>query len=156
LRGLDAVRLRAFNQTGAGQSASFVVASFARQIARIEAGRQPPVMQVGALDRLRDFLDVRDVCAAYVAALEAGSVLGNVYNIASGTPRRIGDILDALLARSGVTPVVEVEPVRLRPTDVERVAGDAARAQRELGWAPVVPWDETLDVVLSDWREREG
>jgi GDP-4-dehydro-6-deoxy-D-mannose reductase len=154
LRGLDAVRLRAFNHTGAGQSESFVVASFARQIARIEAGKQPAAMQVGALDRWRDFLDVRDVCAAYVAALEAGSVPGGVYNIASGTPRRIGDILAALMARSGVTAAVEMEPVRLRPTDVERVVGNATRAQRDLGWTPVVPWDETLDAVLNDWRSR--
>jgi GDP-4-dehydro-6-deoxy-D-mannose reductase len=154
LRGLDAVRLRAFNQTGVGQSATFVVASFARQIARIEAGQQAPVLQVGALDRWRDFLDVRDVCAAYAAALEAGSVMGGAYNIASGTPRRVGDILDALIARSGVTATVEVEPVRLRSTDVERVVGNPARAQRELGWAPRVPWDDTLDVVLSDWRGR--
>jgi nucleoside-diphosphate-sugar epimerase len=154
LRGLDAVRLRAFNQTGAGQSASFVVASFARQIARIEAGQQAPVMQVGALDRWRDFLDVRDVCAAYVAALKAARLGGSVYNIASGVPRRIGDILDALIARSGVAPVVEVEPVRLRPTDVAQVVGNAARAARDLGWAPSLAWDETLDGVLSDWRGR--
>jgi GDP-4-dehydro-6-deoxy-D-mannose reductase len=156
LRGLDAVRLRAFNQTGAGQSASFVVASFARQIAHIEAGRQAPVMKVGALDRWRDFLDVRDVCAAYGAALEAESVASGVYNVASGTSRRIGDILAALIARSGMTAGVEVEPVRLRPTDVERVAGNAARVSRELGWTPAVPWDETLDTVLSDWRGRVG
>ncbi|WP_419759665.1 GDP-mannose 4,6-dehydratase [Acidisoma sp.] len=154
LRGLDAVRLRAFNHTGAGQTPSFVVASFARQIARIEAGQQAPVMQVGALDRWRDFLDVRDVCAAYGAALAAGTIPGAVYNIASGTPRRIGDILDALIARSGVTPAVELEPDRLRPTDVERVAGNAGRAAHDLGWTPTVPWDETLDVVLSDWRGR--
>ena len=154
LRGLDAVRLRAFNQTGAGQSASFVVASFARQIARIEAGHQAPVLQVGALDRWRDFLDVRDACAAYAAALAAPSLSGRAYNIASGTPRRIGDILDALVARSGVTAAVEVAPDRLRPTDVERVVGDPARAARELGWVPIMPWEETLDVVLSDWRKR--
>jgi GDP-4-dehydro-6-deoxy-D-mannose reductase len=81
-------------------------------------------------------------------------VSGGVYNIASGTPRRIGDILAALIARSGVTAAVEMEPVRLRPTDVERVVGNAARAQRDLGWTPVVPWDETLDAVLNDWRSR--
>lgn len=154
LRGLDAIRLRAFNHTGAGQSESFVVASFAHQIARIEAGHQPPVMRVGALDRWRDFLDVHDVCSAYVAALAAEVIPGAIYNIASGTPRRIGDILDAMIARSGVTPMVEVEPVRLRPTDVERIAGDAARAQRDLGWTPVAPWDKTLAMVLSDWRMR--
>jgi GDP-4-dehydro-6-deoxy-D-mannose reductase len=55
-----------------------------------------------------------------------------------------------------VTAAVEVEPVRLRPTDVERVAGNPARAARELGWVPVVPWDETLDTVLGDWRGRVG
>jgi GDP-4-dehydro-6-deoxy-D-mannose reductase len=156
LRGLDAVRLRAFNQTGAGQSPSFVVASFARQIALIEAGKQVPVMQVGALDRWRDFLDVRDVCAAYAAALEAKNGSGGAYNIASGTPRRVGDILDALLARTGVTPAMEVEPVRLRSTDVERVVGNPTRARRDLGWTPLVPWDETLDTALNDWRARVG
>jgi GDP-4-dehydro-6-deoxy-D-mannose reductase len=154
LRGLDAVRLRAFNHTGAGQSESFVVASFARQIARIEAGQQPPVMRVGALDRWRDFLDVRDVCEAYAAALAAEIAPGAIYNIASGTPRRIGAVLDALIARSTVVPAVEVEPMRLRPTDVERVVGCAALAERALGWAPKRPWDETLDAVLADWRAR--
>ena len=69
LRGLDAVRLRAFNHTGPGQSEGFVVAAFARQIARVEQGLQAPELRVGALDRWRDFLDVRDVCAAYAAAL---------------------------------------------------------------------------------------
>jgi GDP-4-dehydro-6-deoxy-D-mannose reductase len=131
-----------------------VIASFARQLARIEIGQQAPVMQVGALDRWRDFLDVWDVCAAYRAALEAESVSGRVYNIASGTPRRIGDILAALIARSEMTPDVEVEPLRLRPTDIERVAGNAARAAWELGWTPTVPWNETLDTVLRDWRGR--
>lgn len=154
LRGLNAVRLRAFNQTGVGQSDNFVVANFSCQIARIEAGQQVPVMHVGALDRWRDFVDVRDVCLAYVAALGTTTAPGAVYNICSSTPRRIGDILDALIARSSVTPSVEVEPLRLRQTDVERVVGDFGRARRELGWTPTVPWDDTLDVVLDDWRSR--
>ena len=62
--------------------------SFARQIARIEAGQQAPVIKVGALDRWRDLLDVRDVCAAYAAALNADITPGAIYNIASGAPRR--------------------------------------------------------------------
>jgi GDP-4-dehydro-6-deoxy-D-mannose reductase len=160
LRGLDAVRLRAFNHTGPGQSEGFVVAAFARQIARVERGLQAPELRVGALDRWRDFLDVRDVCAAYAAALRGptsditASEPGLALNLASGMPRRIGDILNALLSRSTARPRVEVETTRLRPTDVERVAGDAARARDMLGWAPVVPWDKTLDDVLEYWRGR--
>lgn len=154
LRGLNAIRLRAFNHTGSGQSEKFVVANFARQIARIEAGQQAPIMQVGALDRWRDFLDVSDVCAAYVAALTANTVGGSIYNIASGQPRRIGDILNALVLRSSARPRVEVEELRLRPTDVERVVGVSTRAARDLGWRPIIPWEDTLANVLDDWRSR--
>ncbi|MCK8787042.1 GDP-mannose 4,6-dehydratase [Roseomonas sp. NAR14] len=156
LRGLNAVRLRAFNHTGPGQSAGFVVSAFARQLARMEAGLQAPELRVGALDRWRDFLDVRDVCDAYVAALGAEVAPGTVLNIASGTPRRIGDVLEALIARTGLTPRVEVEAARLRPTDVERVVGDSGRARAMLGWSPVLPWDTTLDDVMADWRYRVG
>jgi GDP-4-dehydro-6-deoxy-D-mannose reductase len=68
--GLKAVRLRLFNHTGPGQSPDFAIPAFARQIARIERGLQPPVLNTGALDPARDFLDVRDACAAYVACVQ--------------------------------------------------------------------------------------
>jgi GDP-4-dehydro-6-deoxy-D-mannose reductase len=154
LRGLDAIRLRAFNHTGAGQLDSFVVSAFARQIAEIEAGQRPPILRVGALDRWRDFLDVEDVCRAYVAALQCPDTTGAAFNIASGVPRRIGDILEALLDRTTSRPTIEVETTRLRPTDVERVVGDATKARDILGWSPIVSWNQTLDSVLGDWRGR--
>ncbi len=156
LRGLRVVRLRPFNQVGAGQADAFVVAAFARQVALIEAGLQPPVLRVGALDRWRDFLDVRDVCAAYDAVLERGATLppGIAINIASGQPRRVGDILDGLLRRSRTPIHVEVDHAKLRPTDVERVAGDSSLAGTLLDWRPCQDWEATLDEVLADWRQR--
>jgi GDP-4-dehydro-6-deoxy-D-mannose reductase len=156
LRGLRLVRLRPFNQVGPGQTESFVVSAFARQVARIEAGLQPPVLRVGALDRWRDFLDVRDVCAAYAAVLHRADALPNgvALNVATGQPRRVGDVLAALLARSSAAIAVETEAARLRPTDVERVAGDASRARALLGWQPRQDWDATLELILADWRAR--
>jgi GDP-4-dehydro-6-deoxy-D-mannose reductase len=156
LRGLRCVRMRPSNHTGAGQSDSFVVPAFARQIARIEAGLQEPVMRVGALDRWRDFLDVRDVCDAYVMALRAapGLPVASVFNIASGNLRRIGDILDALLSRSDAKVEVVEDAARMRPTDVMRTLGNASLARQQLNWAAKVPWDDTLDTVLADWRAR--
>lgn len=158
LRGLRAVRMRPFNHTGAGQTDAFVVAAFARQVALIAAGRQEPVLRVGALDRWRDFLDVADVCAGYVAALQAADRLepGTVLNLASGQPRRIGDILDGLLRLAGIAPRIEAEEARLRPTDLRSTQGDASAAQRALGWAPKVPWQQTLATVLEDWTARIG
>ena len=68
--GLRVVRVRPFNHTGPGQSPDLVVAAFARQVARIAAGVQAPVIDVGSLESWRDFLDVRDVCAAYMACID--------------------------------------------------------------------------------------
>jgi GDP-4-dehydro-6-deoxy-D-mannose reductase len=156
LRGLRVIRMRPANHTGAGQSDALVVPAFAHQLARIEAGQQERVLRVGALDRYRDFLDVRDVCEAYAAALRHGSELttGTAFNIASGTTRRIGDILDALIARTGLEIEVQTDAARLRPTDVVKAISNPARAKAILGWTPRIPWDETLDTVLADWRKR--
>ena len=154
--GLRVVRLRPFNHTGPGQSDAFVVAAFARQVARIAAGLQEPVLRVGALDPRRDFLDVRDVVAAYSLCLSRADALplATILNVASGEPRRVGDVLDALLRISGVRATVEVEAPRLRRTDIPFAVGDASRARDLLGWAPAVPWDATLRDVLGDWRAR--
>jgi GDP-4-dehydro-6-deoxy-D-mannose reductase len=156
LRGLRVIRMRTANHTGPGQSDALVVPAFARQIARIEAGKQEPVIKVGALDRWRDFLDVRDVCAAYAAALAHEVPPGTAFNIASGTPRRIGDVLDALIARARLSVEIRTDAARLRPTDVISAIGNPDRAKAMLGWAPKIPWDETLDSVLADWRRRES
>jgi GDP-4-dehydro-6-deoxy-D-mannose reductase len=154
--GLRAVRLRAFNHTGPGQSNAFVVSAFAEQIARIAAGLQEPVMRVGALAPERDFLDVRDVCRAYAATIAQSEHLppGTILNIASGTPRRIGDVLNALLAIADVAPRVETTADRLRPTDIARALGDATRAACLLGWRPTITWEQTLHDTLQYWRAR--
>ena len=156
LRGLRAVRIRPFNHTGGGQSEGFVVAAFARQVALIEAGRQEPVLRVGALDRWRDFLDVSDVCAGYVATLQKADCLkpGTVINLASGTPRHISGILSDLISMTGISPRIEEEPYRLRPTDVFQTAGDVTAARELIGWESRVLWKHTLTSVLNDWRER--
>jgi nucleoside-diphosphate-sugar epimerase len=151
-------RLRAFNHTGPGQSADFVVPAFARQVARIRLGRQPPVLRVGALEPRRDFLDVRDVCAAYAACLQYADKLANgeILNIASGQPRRVGDVLDTLLSLAGVRADIETANVLLRPTDIAVAVGDASRARTLLGWQPRIAWETTLQDVLQDWLVREA
>ena len=155
-QGLHVVRLRPFNHIGPGQSPDFVVSSFARQIARIEAKMQPPVLQVGRLETYRDFLDVRDVCAAYTACIVRRGELepGTILNIASGKARRISDVLADLVELSGVTLQVKTETPRVRAGDIPCATGDASRAGQVLGWRPTTPWHDTLASVLEDWRER--
>lgn len=154
--GLRVVRVRAFNHTGPGQSPDFVVPAFAGQVARIAAGLQPPVLQVGDLSPLRDFLDVRDVCAAYAACVREADVLppGTVLNLASGQPRRMSDVLQSLLDAAGIQAQPQTDPSRLRPSDIPLAAGNAALARRLLGWTPTIPWAQTVADVLADWRTR--
>jgi GDP-4-dehydro-6-deoxy-D-mannose reductase len=155
--GLRVVRLRLFNQTGPGQSDAFVVPAFARQIVRIESGRQQPPLMVGELNITRDFLDVRDVCRAYVACLQRRDdelPPGMVLNLGSSRPRRIGDILNELLHLACIDTEVASDAARLRPPEIVTANCDSTRAARLLGWAPAIPWRQTLMDVLADWRAR--
>ncbi len=150
-RGLDVVRVRAFNHSGPGQSDAFVLASFARQLAEIEKGEQEPVVHAGNLESIRDFLDVGDVVDAYAALLDRRAPPG-VYNAASGVGLRIGSLLERLIEIMGVRARVAVEPSRLRPAD--RSVGDATRLARATGWAPRIPIDRMLARLADDWRTR--
>ena len=156
-RGLKCIRFRPFNHTGAGQTGAFVIPAFAMQIAQIEAGLAKPVIQVGNLDAERDFLDVRDVANAYALAVQRADELqepGLILNVASGVPRRIGDVLQQLLGQSRVKITIEQDPKRLRPSDLPRIIGNAGRARQKLGWNPGYSFDDTLATVLDDCRER--
>ena len=156
VRGLKSIRFRPFNHTGPGQSEDFVIPAFAAQIARIEAGLQPPVIRVGNLDAERDFLDVRDIARAYALAIEKSGAIaaGTIVNLASGAPRRIGDVLDFLLSQSSHRIAIEVDPARARSHDVTVSTADASAAKRLLGWVPQTPLNETLADVLAYWRQR--
>ena len=155
-RGLRVIRLRLFNHIGQGQSCRFVVSTFARQVARISVGRQAPIIEVGNIDTWRDFLDVRDVCTAYVACINRRDALtpGIILNIASGTPRRIADILADLQTMAGTRAEVRVDQSQVRDTDIHLGCGNAALARDQLDWTPVIAWHQTLHDVLDDWHER--
>ena len=147
------VRARPFNHIGPGQDPRFVVPSLARQIARIEAGRQEPVLRVGNLEARRDFTDVRDVVRAYRLLLERGRP-GEAYNIGSGRPRAIREVLEILLGMARVAVRVEVDPERIRPVDIPLSVADVTRIREELGWRPTIPLEQSLQDVLNEWRER--
>lgn len=156
-QGQPGVIVRPFNHIGAQQSADFVTASFARQIALIEAGSQESTLQVGNLDASRDFLDVNDVCAAYVQLLqlpERSSDYPRCFNICSGKPRKIRDILDEMLAMSSVDITVTQDPERMRPSDIPSATGDSQAMRNTTGWQPAIHLHSTLEQLLAYWRAQ--
>lgn len=151
IRALDIVRMRPFNHAGPGQADSYVLSSFARQIAEIEAGLRPPMLETGNLEAARDFLHVDDVLRAYeAAALHAPP--GEVFNVCSGQRQRIQSALDQLLALSKVAIEVRHDPARMRPSDVPDVYGSAAKLTAMTGWHPEISFGALLSGLLDYWR----
>jgi GDP-4-dehydro-6-deoxy-D-mannose reductase len=150
--GLPVFRVRAFNHVGPAQSGTFVVSDLARRIAESERSGAT-VLRVGNLSPRRDFTDVRDVVRAYRLLVEKGTP-GEVYNVCSGQAIAIEDLAQRLLALAGVDLVLETDPELVRPVDVPVLLGDPTRIREAVGWEPVIPLDETLRDVLTDWRQR--
>jgi GDP-4-dehydro-6-deoxy-D-mannose reductase len=151
--GLDVVRTRGFNHTGPRRGDVFVTSNFAKQIASIEAGLRDPVIRVGNLSAQRDFTDVRDMVRAYWLALEKGQA-GEAYNLASGSAVTIAELLDMLLEHTNTKVEIEVDPERLRPSDVEILLGDSSKFRADTGWQPEIPLSQTVEDLLNYWRAR--
>jgi GDP-4-dehydro-6-deoxy-D-mannose reductase len=151
--GLPVVRVRPFNHTGPGQSPRFVIPAFASQIAQIEADPRESAMKVGNLEAARDFTDVRDIVRAYHLAAVQGEA-GEVYNLASGRPQSVRETLDCLLSYSRVEIRVEQDAERYRPVDVPVVYGSSEKFHRLTGWAPQIPFEQTLRDTLEYWRKQ--
>jgi GDP-4-dehydro-6-deoxy-D-mannose reductase len=153
--GLPVVLARPFNHAGARQHPGFVISSFARQVALIEAGKAAGEMHVGNLDAQRDITDVRDVVEAYDCLMRKG-VPGRPYNVCSGHAIRIGELLDQLLVLGQTRGSIQVivDPKRLRPNDDGLLIGDPGRMQRELGWMARRSISDTLRATLDWWRTQ--
>jgi GDP-4-dehydro-6-deoxy-D-mannose reductase len=149
---LPVIRVRAFNHIGPGQAPNFVVSSLARQIALAERDGRA-ALDVGNLSPRRDFTDVRDVVRAYRLLVEAG-LPGEVYNVCSGQDVAVQTVADRLLALSGVSLDLRVDPELVRDVDVQVLRGDPSRVRAVTGWAPQFSLDETLASVLEYWRSE--
>ncbi|MBI5562035.1 MAG: GDP-mannose 4,6-dehydratase [Deltaproteobacteria bacterium] len=152
-KGLRVIRCRPFNHLGPRQARHFVAPSFARQIAECEAGARPDmVIKVGNLESSKDFLDVRDVVAAYELLLDKGAC-GEAYNICSGKAVKIRWILDTLLSLSAAKIEVSEDAGKMRPTEAMSIYGDAGKL-RALGWEPRYPLVDGLAGLLDYWRGK--
>ncbi len=157
--GQRVVMARPFNHIGAGQSPNFAVAGLARRI--VEAERTgAATIPVGNLAARRDFTDVRDVVRAYRLLVEAArngdGANGAVYNVCSGVDVSIQEIVDGLLAVSGSSVGLEVDPSLVRPVEVPVLRGSASRLTSLTGWRPEIGLDETLRDVVDYWRSQPG
>lgn len=140
--GLRLVVARAFPHTGPGQDDRFVAPALARRL-RIALRAGARVVKVGNLEPVRDFLDVRDVAAAYVALLARGRP-GELYNVASGTAVKLAELFARLAAIIGVDAIPEVDAELMRPADILYLVGDAGKLRSATLWRPAFLLEQTL------------
>lgn len=137
---------RPFPHTGPGQAAAYVIPALA---ARLAAARREgaSTIRAGNLAAVRDFLDVRDVVAAYLQMLERGRP-GETYNVASGTGRSIAECAALLQAVVGTHVTIEPDAALLRPSDIPVLIGDAGKLRDATGWRPQIPFERTLQDLV--------
>lgn len=154
VHGLSVTCTRAFNHAGPGQSTEYVVGDLTHQVAQAEhEGRAAVTVRTGNPHVGRDFCDVRDVVRAYELAIEAE---GGPYNVASGRAVAVAEIVATLTELARLEVRHEVEPSRVRPGEVERVQGSAARLEAATGWRPRIELRQTIRDALDGWRRESA
>lgn len=149
---IKTIRSRMFTHTGPRRGEVFVVSNFAKQIAMIEVGLAEPTVKVGNLNSVRTFSDVRDAVRAYWLLVNKCSP-GDVYNIGGVETLTIGQMLDKLLELSTAKNIkVEVDPTRLRPSDVTLQIPCIDKFQNATNWKPEISFEKTLIDTLEYWR----
>lgn len=140
---LEIVVTRPFNYTGVGQQVRYVIPKiidhFRRRAERIELGN---------IDVLRDFGDVRSVAEAY-AGIALAAAPPPVLNISTGTAHSIRDVIALAAERAGYMPQIEINPAFVRANDVPMLVGDHHRLSETLpDWRPR-PIEDTVDWMLT-------
>lgn len=126
--------------------------SFARQVARIEAGLQDELLH-GNLDSVRTLIDVRDAMHAYWLALQHCEP-GEVYNIGGSTTMKVGKFLEVLVSQARCLIPTRVDPQLLRPADVTLQVPCVAKFRAATDWKPRYKFEESLEHVLAHWRKE--
>ncbi len=134
---------RPFNLVGPGLRAGFAPSDFMAQALAIRAGA-PPEIRVGDLEPRRDFVDVRDAVHAYLALAGAETAWGEAWNVASGRPVAIRDLLERVLRAAGAEARIVTDPARTGRVEVMDQVGDPTRLERLTGWRPGLGLDESL------------
>ena len=146
------VMTRTFNLIGPGLPNPFAFARFAERTHRFLDGKVDAV-EVGSLEAIRDFIDVRDACEAYLRLLELPMAPGDrlTCNISSGVGRATGDFFPIVEHITGKTIPTRVNPDWSNPREVRIQVGDSARIHRLTGWVPQISFEQSVTDLFSEY-----
>jgi nucleoside-diphosphate-sugar epimerase len=144
-RSLPITIVRPFNYTGPGQREPYLVPKIVRHFAE-----RADVIELGNVDVVRDFLDVRTVVDAYQRLLEAPAAAGGIFNVCSGTGVAIREMVAMLEGLTGHRIEIRVNPKFVRPDEPRRIVGSPAKLQAVIGLLRKLPLETTLADMLGE------
>ncbi|MDP9901571.1 GDP-mannose 4,6-dehydratase [Variovorax ginsengisoli] len=118
---LNLVVARPFNYTGRGQDVKFVIPKIAKHFSEKASS-----ISLGNLDVEREFNDVQTVCDAYLCLMEFGQP-GENYNVCSGRPHSLREVIACFERITGHAINVEVNPAFVRKNEVRSLCGDPGK-----------------------------
>jgi len=152
--GLKIILIRAFNVTGPNQGSEAICGRFAKKIAEIEIRKAKPVIKIGNLNIVRDFLDVRDLARAYWLAIKKCKP-GEIYNIASSKGYEIEKVLRKLLSFSKKEIKIKKDTRLFRKKESLALIGNVTKFKKTTGWKPKIDFlNQTLPELLNYWKKR--
>lgn len=129
--------VRPFNLIGPGMAAGLLVPDL---LDRIQGGENPLRMQ--GRDDIRDFLDWRDAVEAYLHLLDLDAPSGSIWNLCSGRPTRVSDLIYALVRAHGLE-----RSIQFADSAVEALVGDPTRFKEATGWSPRFTLEDTAQAI---------
>ena len=148
--GLPVLIARTFNILAPTRAQNYLEKNFIPQIKSIKFCKAPPIINTGDLTSERDFLDIRDIIRAYVALIQRGRP-GEIYNVCSGTARRMDPLSGLLIKYSGLKGKVKLVRDRryVRAIDIKKSVGSNVKLKRHTGWSPKIKLERTLSDMLK-------
>jgi GDP-4-dehydro-6-deoxy-D-mannose reductase len=135
VHGLNVMIVRPFQLIGKGVTSRLAPGAFAEQLKRAILDKSN-IIKVGNLETSRDFLDVHDAVKAIWMLCQKSSA-GQIFNLCSGKPVKINDLLNMMIGNCGQHLKIEIDPSRLRGTsDVSTVYGSFEKIKQHCGWCP--------------------
>jgi GDP-4-dehydro-6-deoxy-D-mannose reductase len=152
---LSIVLARLFNVIGPGQGEEFFLGSLVGQVLDMRAGLRRAAA-VGNVDAVRDFVDVRDVARA-LEALAIHGQDGEAYNVCSGRPVQIRDVLGKIGTRCGLAADYYESVPERRREDVPVIYGSNRKIAQDTSWTPTIDLDQTIaDMLAHEQARRQG
>ena len=150
--GMKIITTRMFSHEGARRGKQFALSSFAYQIAKNEKLVGDGVVKHGNLDSVRTYNHIEDAIQAYWLCSNSDRY-GEVYNIGGDYTCTVGEALDMLISKSTKNHTKELDPERVRPTDITLQIPSSEKFRNDFGWRPMKSLTHICDDLLDYWRK---